>query len=112
MEGLSMINSIAALTPVSSKAVSEITDSSIFDEKTTNSATFDSLYESAITLLDETNALQNARETEEINFALGYSNDTHTLEIAQEKAAIALQYTVAVRDKFLESYDKLMNMQI
>jgi flagellar hook-basal body complex protein FliE len=32
--------------------------------------------------------------------------------IAEQKAALALQYTVAVRDRFVQSYQTIMNMQI
>jgi len=34
------------------------------------------------------------------------------LLIAQTKATVALQYTVAVRDKLIESYREIMQMQI
>lgn len=73
---------------------------------------FDSVFQSALNMVSETNQLQNAAETAEINFALGYSQNTHDLSVAQEKANVALQYTVAVRDRFLEAYKEIMNMQI
>lgn len=73
---------------------------------------FDSVFQSALNMINETNQLQNNAETAEINFALGYSDNTHDLSIAQEKANVALQYTVAVRDRFLEAYKEIMNMQI
>ena len=63
-------------------------------------------------MIKETNQLSNEAEVEEINLALGYSDNTHDLQIAQEKANIALQYTIAVRDRFLESYQSIMNMQM
>ena len=66
----------------------------------------------AMDMIKETNQLSNEAEVEEINFALGYSDNTHDLQIAQEKANIALQYTIAVRDRFLESYQSIMNMQM
>lgn len=47
-----------------------------------------------------------------MNFALGYSDNTHDLAIAQQKAALSLQYTVAVKNKVLEAYKEIMNMQI
>ena len=59
---------------------------------------------------DECDLLQ--KENEELKFALGETENTHDLLIAQQKASTALQYTVALRDKFLESYKELMNMQI
>ena len=73
---------------------------------------FDSILTSAMSLLKDTNALQRAAEKEEIAFALGESDNTHDLMIAEQKANIALQYTVAIRDKVLESYNTIMNMQI
>ena len=60
------------------------------------------------------NALEESAKAEsaEIQFSLGESTNTHDLQIAQEKANVALQYTVAVRDKVLEAYREIMNMQI
>ena len=43
---------------------------------------------------------------------LGYATNTHELMAIQEKADITLNYTVAVRDKMLEAYKEIMNMQI
>ena len=73
---------------------------------------FDSILKSAVDLLEETNYLQNQAEEAEIQFALGYSTNTHDLQMAQEKANIALQYTVAVRDRVIEAYKEIMNIQI
>ena len=73
---------------------------------------FDNLLTSAIDMYKETDELQNAAEESEINFALGYSTSTHDLAIAQQKANIALQYTVKVTNKALEAYKELMNIQI
>ena len=62
--------------------------------------------------VDETNDLQNKAESEEIRFALGESDNTHDLLIAETKANIALQYTVAVRDKLVDGYKELMQMSV
>jgi flagellar hook-basal body complex protein FliE len=74
--------------------------------------TFDSVLSSMLSSLDETNDLQNAAEEAEIQFALGQSTNTHDLLIAESKAEVALQYTVAVRDKIIDAYKELMQMQI
>lgn len=79
---------------------------------TDNATAFDSLLNSAVSMYKETDDLQNAAEQSEINFALGYATSTHDLAIAQQKANIALQYTVRVTNKALEAYKELMNMQI
>ena len=73
---------------------------------------FDSIFKSAMNMLEETNDLDNARQSAEIQFALGEVTNTHDLQVAQEEANIALQYTVAVRDKALEAYQSIMNMQM
>ncbi len=79
---------------------------------TNNSEDFDSIFKSVMNMVGETNTLQNKASAEEIKFALGESDNTHDLMIAQQKAGVALSYTVAVRDKFLQSYQTIMNMQI
>lgn len=73
---------------------------------------FQAAFQSALNMVNETSDLQNRAEAAEIQFALGLSNNTHDLQIAQEKANIALQYTVAVRDKVIEAYKEIMNINI
>ncbi len=77
-----------------------------------NEVSFDNLLGSALRMYQETDQLQKAAETSEINFALGYATSTHDLAIAQQKANIALQYTVKVTNKALEAYKELLNMQL
>lgn len=55
--------------------------------------------------------VQQAQQAE-IDFALGKMTNTHELGVYQQQANIALQFTVAVRDKALEAYKEIMNMQI
>ena len=73
---------------------------------------FSAFLRSAVNQLDETNELLQRQENEEIKLSLGLSDNTHDLAIAQQKAYTALQYTVALRDRFLESYREIMQMQI
>ena len=72
---------------------------------------FEAVFQSAIDNISTTNKYLSEAENEEIKLALGQSDNTHDLAIALQKASTMLQYTVAVRDKFLESYKELMNMQ-
>ena len=62
--------------------------------------------------VDETNDLQNTAESEEVRFALGEAENPHDLLIAETKANVALQYTVAVRDKLIDGYKEIMQMSI
>lgn len=80
--------------------------------ETDNSTVFDNLFASAVDMYKEADALQNAAEQSEINFSLGYATSTHDLAVAQQKANIALQYTVKVTNKALEAYRELISMQI
>ena len=73
---------------------------------------FTSLFNSMISNVGETNSLLKKEEEEEIKFALGISENTHDLAIAAAKASTALSYTVALRDKFIEAYKELMQIQV
>lgn len=76
----------------------------------TEESSFDSVFESAINLLKDTQELTNQAEEEEMKYALGYDN-TLELMVAQNKANTAVSYVVAIRDKVLEAYNEIMNMQ-
>lgn len=73
---------------------------------------FDAIFQSALGLLEETNDLQSAAEAEELNMALGYSDNANDLTTALTKAELAIQYTVAVKNKVLEAYKEIMNIQV
>ena len=73
---------------------------------------FGRVLDAAKNLVKETNDLQINAQNEEMKFALGLADNTHDLMIAERKAQVALNYTVAVRDRFLQSYQTIMNMQI
>lgn len=73
---------------------------------------FDTIYKSAIGLIESTNAYVQDAQQAEIDWALGNLTSTHELGAIQQKANISLQYTVAIRDKLIEAYKEIMNMQI
>lgn len=79
---------------------------------TNESEAFSSLLNSAINMYSEADQLQKKAEQAEMNFAMGYSDNTHDLALVQQKASIALQYTVRVTNKFLEAYKEIMNIQL
>lgn len=104
---------ISALTNISSDYITqayELSRSTLPSQE--NGESFGSVLNAAMNMINETNDYQNAAESAEIRFALGESTSTHELAVAQQKANIALQYTVAVRDKLLEAYKEIMNMSI
>ncbi|MBQ6440974.1 MAG: flagellar hook-basal body complex protein FliE [Lachnospiraceae bacterium] len=103
------MTAITELTNVSSNVIQKTAD----DWKVKKDEdTFDSALNGAIKMLNETNGLWNKVSEQEVRFELGEAINTHDLQIAQEKANVALQYTIAVRDKVLSAYKELMNMQV
>ncbi|MCH5332360.1 MAG: flagellar hook-basal body complex protein FliE [Agathobacter sp.] len=78
----------------------------------TDGESFGAIFDAMMQHLNETNDLQQYAQAEEIKFALGESENTHDLMIAASKANIALQYTVAVRDRLIEGYNQIMQMQV
>lgn len=73
---------------------------------------FSTMLNNAIDNLHTTNGYISDMENEELKVALGQAENTHDLSIAMQKASAALQYTVAVKDKFMEAYKEIMQMQI
>jgi flagellar hook-basal body complex protein FliE len=73
---------------------------------------FASFFQSAVDSINTTNSYISDYEDEEIKLALGETENTHDLTIALQKASTAISYTVAVRDRFLEAYNTIMQMQI
>lgn len=72
---------------------------------------FDTLLHSAMDMIKETNDYTNEAAEAELAYAMGVTNSTADLQVAQMKANISLQYTVAVRNAVLEAYKEIMQMQ-
>lgn len=109
---LSAITSLMAVTRPSTIEEASLTGSLIPKDNTVDGNLFDSFLNTAINNIKTTNSYLSDAEDEEIKFALGETENTHDLTIALQKASTALQYTVAVRNKLLEAYKELMQMQI
>lgn len=80
--------------------------------KTADGSSFDSIYKAALGMVTSTNQYIEDAQQAEVDFALGNITSTHELGVIQQKANVALQYTVAVRDKLIEAYKEIMNIQI
>ena len=106
---------ITSLYNISSGAVKEAAGQSVAGSSVTRTPEgeeFGSFLSTAINNLNTTNAYLSDAENEEIKLAMGETDNTHDLMVALNKASTALQYTVAVRDKILEAYKEIMQMQI
>ena len=109
------LSAISALNSVYGSAqVSPTSLTGVLTEKTkrTEGTMFEAFLNTAIDNIKTTNSYLSDAENEEIKFALGETENAHDLTIALQKASTALQYTVAVRDRVMEAYRELMQMQI
>jgi len=79
---------------------------------TDSGSAFAAIYDSVTSLVGSTNSYIQKAQQAEIDFALGNMTNTHELGVYQQEANIALQYTVAIRDKALEAYNSIMNMSM
>ena len=73
---------------------------------------FEALLDTAIKNFNLANAYQSEKEDMELKWAMGEVDNPHDLTIALSKATQALNYTTAIRDRLLEAYREIMQMQI
>lgn len=62
--------------------------------------------------LNGVNTLQKQAEQASIDLAAGRVDDVAQVAIATEKASLALQLTIQVRNKVLDAYQEVMRMQV
>ena len=105
---------IQSLYGVNPSFLNPMTGASKSSTNTTNDSEdiFSTFLNSAINNISQTNSYLSDAENEEIKFAMGEAENTHDLTIALQKASASLQYTIAVRDKIIEAYNTIMQMQI
>lgn len=77
-----------------------------------NTDTFEALLNSAMGMIKETEDLSNKAEQAELEYMLGLNDSVTDLLVAQQKANISLQYTVAVKNAVTQAYQQIMSMQI
>ncbi len=82
------------------------------DDQKGNDESFKSIFSAAVDNINTTNAYLSDAENEEIKWALGQTDNTHDLSIALQKASTALQYTIAIRDRAMNAYREITQMQI
>ena len=109
------VNIINGLTGVSGvSGVSEITGVTTVKGASAvappDDSAFETLLKSASTMIKETNYYQNAAEEAELQYAMGLMTNTHELQVAQQKANLSLQYTVAVRNAVIDAYKEIMQI--
>ena len=98
-------------------SVGNLTDLSNYGAKSVSKASedrnsmFESMFQAAKNLVNETNGYTNAAQEAETAYALGLTDSTADVQVAQQKANLALQYTVAIRNNVMDAYKEIMNLQ-
>ncbi len=72
-------------------------------------ASFQEFFADAI---KQTNSIQGESEQAQRSLLVGDTDNLHDVMIAMEKADMALQLTMAVRNKVLDAYQTVMQMQM
>lgn len=97
------INQINKINPVGGS------ESSVVQASETGETNFADFLNNA---LSQVNNLQNEAQVANQKFATGEIQDIHTVMIASQKAELALQYTLAIRNKIMDAYSEIMRMQV
>ncbi len=106
-------NDINSLYNVNSDAVRNSLYSGTTDsDGQKNNNIFGSILDAAVNNISTTNDLLSSKENEQLKWMMGISENTHDLTIAVGKSQTALNYTIALRDKLLEAYKEIMQIQI
>ena len=70
---------------------------------------FKDIFEGAINNVKETDAV---KKQDTINLALGNADDLHNIMINMNKATMAINFAVEIRNKALDAYNEIMRMGI
>jgi len=106
-------NDINSLYNVRSNAVrNSLYDTNTDGEGQQGGNLFGSILDAAVGNINNTNDLLSTQENEELKWMMGISENTHDLTMAVGKAQTALNYTIALRDKLLDAYKEIMQIQI
>ncbi|MDP4092154.1 MAG: flagellar hook-basal body complex protein FliE [Bacillota bacterium] len=99
VSNITNIGTLPKLTPALDK----------LDTSNDNSVNFGDMLKDA---LNKVNDLQLQSQQSENDFAAGKTDNINQVMVATEKADLALQFTVAIRNKILDGYQEIMRMQI
>jgi len=73
---------------------------------------FESLFESALHVVETTNQNLIRSDIAQVNFATGQETNMLTVILAQERANSSLSFTAQITNRVIESYREIMRMQV
>ena len=107
------MSDIASVLNITSGSIKNIIGSGINSAtRADDSETFDGIFNAAVGMVTSTNDYLQQAQQAEVDFAIGKLTNTHELSVIEQKANLALQYTVAVKNQLLSAYKEIMNIQI
>lgn len=84
-----------------------------FDKKINKKTiVFEDFYKTAMGLINQTNTIQKEANQIGLDFITGKTDNIHNVMIAQEKANVALQFTVQINNKVLDAYNEIMRITL
>ena len=102
---------IAAISSLSGLSSTTNALTGTTSEKSEGVSSFESLLNSAMGMINETEEYTNAAEDAELSYMLGLNDSISDLMVAQTKANVSLQYTVAIKNAVLSAYKEIMQLQ-
>lgn len=101
--------SVSQISNVNNISTQNLNNSSIISDNSESKVSFKDIFNNALNKVNE--LILNSDELTE-DFAAGRTDNIHDVMIALEKADIALQLTMQIRNKILDAYEEIMRMQI
>ncbi len=100
-----------ALSKITGTGINKTIDFSVGEEKKAGSEGM-SFAEMLSGAINNVNGLQKTADEQKMAFAAGKTDNIQDVMIAMEKADIAFQMTLQVRNKVLEAYQEIMRMPV
>lgn len=96
------------------QAIGDVTFSQDFSKKADNNKgnAFDSFFEAAMEVINDTNATQIESEQLYMDFATGKTDNILDVILSQRKASSSLTFTVQITNKIIDAYKEIMRMQV
>jgi len=100
--------SVSQISSINNISTQNLNSSSI-SENSESKVSFKDIFYNALNKVNDL-ILYSDQLTED--FAAGKTDNIHDVMIALEKADIALQFTMQIRNKLVDAYEEIMRMQI
>jgi flagellar hook-basal body complex protein FliE len=103
---------ISGINPISSISPSVFGTTKIGEDQGQGQNSFVNILNGALSKLNDVNNMQNESKKISNDFVSGRIDDIDSVMITSQKADIALQFTMQVRNKILDAYNEIMRIQI